>query len=139
MFWHLKKLVMQRMFLLFSNKDLGITSYKIGKKGSTHHAGKLFIKKSHHLVFKPIYKNLVTIRKCRIALTILRVSSHRLQIEAGRWSKPHSTLRNERLCSICNKLEDEFHLLFECTLYNKLRQELIKPFHHVNTPNNNRM
>ena len=37
---------------------------------------------------------------------------------AGRWSKPHSTPRNERLCRLCNKLEDEFHLLAECTLYN---------------------
>ena len=37
--------------------------------------------------------------------------------------------RNERLYIFCNKLEDEFHLLFECTLYNQLRQELIKPFY----------
>ena len=68
-----------------------------------------------------------SIRKFRIALTRLRVSSHRLQIEARRWSKPHSTPRNEGI--FCNKLEDEFHLLFECTLYNQLRQELIKPFY----------
>ena len=54
---------------------------------------------------------------------------HRLQNEAGRRSKPHSTPRNERLRIFCNKLEDEFHLLFECTLYNQLRQELIKPFY----------
>ena len=27
---------------------------KNGKKGSTYHAGKLFIKKSHRLVFNPI-------------------------------------------------------------------------------------
>ena len=27
------------------------------------------------------------------------------------------------------KLEDEFHLLFQCTLYTQLRQELIKPFY----------
>ena len=55
------------------------------------------------------------------------MSSHRLEIAAGRWRKPYSTPRNERLCICCNKLEDEFHLLFECTLYNQLRQELIKP------------
>ena len=75
------------------------------------------------------YLDKLSIRKFRIALTRLRVTSHRLQIEAGRWSKPHSTPRNERLCIFYNKLEDELHLLFECTLYNQLRQELIKPFH----------
>ena len=37
--------------------------------------------------------------------------------------------RNERLWIFCNKLEDQFHLLFECTLYNQFRQELIKPFY----------
>ena len=30
---------------------------------------------------------------------------------------------------LCNKLEDEFYLLFECTLFNQVRQELIKPFY----------
>ena len=65
--------------------------------------------------------------KFRITFTSLSVSSQRLQIEAGRWSKPHSTPRNERLilCRFCNKLGDEFHLLFECILYNQLGQELI--------------
>ena len=66
------------------------------------------------------YFDKLSVRKFRIALTKLRVSSHRLQIEAGRWSKPNSTPRNERLCRL-NKLEDEFHLLLECTLYNQLR------------------
>ena len=75
------------------------------------------------------YLDKLSIRTFRIALTRLRVSSHRLQLEAGRWSKPHSTPTNERLCMFCNKLEDEFHLLFECRLYNLLRQELIKPFY----------
>ena len=69
----------------------------------------------------------LSIRKFRIALTRLRVSSQRLQIEAGRWSKPHSAPKNELLCIFCINLEDEFHLLFECALYNQLRQELIKP------------
>ena len=75
------------------------------------------------------YLDKLSIRKFRTAVTRLRVPSHRLQIEAGRWSKPNSTPRNERLCRLCNKLEDEFHLLFECTLYNQLRQELIKLFY----------
>ncbi len=43
----------------------------------------------------------------RISLTRLRLSSHRLRIELGRWSK---TPRPGRLCS-CGLLQDEEHIL----------------------------
>ena len=62
------------------------------------------------------YLDKLSITKFRIALTRLRVSLNILQLETGRWSKIHSTPRNECLCSICNKLEEEFHLLFVVTL-----------------------
>ena len=59
-------------------------------------------------------------------MTRLRVSSHRLNIEAGRWSRPQITAREERKCLICNKLEDEYHFLFECALYDSERNSHIK-------------
>ena len=68
----------------------------------------------------------VNVKKYRIALTRLLVSSHRLNIETGRWS---NIPRNERLCSICNKLEDEYHFLFECKLYDELRVKYIKKYY----------
>ena len=74
------------------------------------------------------YLNIVNIKKFRQALTKLRVSSHRLEIEAGRWTKPQITPRENRLCKQCNLLEDEFHFLFECTLYSNIRQQHIKPY-----------
>ena len=43
----------------------------------------------------------------RIAFTRLRLSSHRLRSETGRWSK---TPRENRLC-ICGVLQDEQHIL----------------------------
>ena len=43
------------------------------------------------------------------ALSKLRVSSHRLQIEAGRWVRPRRIPVNERKCTICQVVEDEFH------------------------------
>ena len=52
------------------------------------------------------YLNLITIRKFRTAMTKLRVSSHRLEVEIGRWSRPVSTPFDERKCRICDKLED---------------------------------
>ncbi len=38
--------------------------------------------------FKP-YLNDITIAKFRVSMTQLRTSSHRLEVEAGRWTKPH--------------------------------------------------
>ena len=74
------------------------------------------------------YLNLITIRKFRTAMTKLRVSAHRLEVEIGRWSRPVSTPFDERKCRICDKLEDEFHFLFECSLYADLRKQYISRY-----------
>ena len=60
---------------------------------------------------------MVTVKKIRIALSRLRTSSHRLEIEAGPWEKPVRKPVNERLCSFCGVLEDEYHFVLECPLY----------------------
>ena len=67
--------------------------------------------------------------KYKIALTKLRVSSHTLEIEKGRYKKPNPTPVNERKCQECNIVEDEFHFLFECKLYEHLRLSYIKPYY----------
>ena len=76
-----------------------------------------------------VYLKHITITKFRQDLTRLRVSSHILQIETGRWHNPHKIPRNERICIICNSLEDEFHFLLECSLYTDLRNTYIKPYY----------
>ena len=63
------------------------------------------------------YLDSVEIKKFRIALTRLRVSSHRLEIETGRWHKPLSIPIGERKCKSCLVLEDELHFLLECQNY----------------------
>ena len=65
-------------------------------------------------------------KKFRVAMTKLRVSSHRLEIEVGRRTRPNRTPVDERKCRYGNKLEDEFHFLLECTLYEDLRKQYIK-------------
>ena len=72
--------------------------------------------------------------KFRKALTRLRLSSHRLEIEAGRWHKPNPIPVNERKCQICHVLEDEFHFLFKCSLYNDIRKQYINRY-YWNRPN----
>jgi hypothetical protein len=78
------------------------------------------------------YLNIVNIRKFRIELSRLRTSSHRLNIESGRWHKPRPIPRNERKCDVCNILEDEFHFLFECQMYSEYRKKYIKPYYWRN-------
>ena len=72
------------------------------------------------------------IPKLRYSLTRLRVSSHRLNIECGRWTRPNIIPVNERKCQNCNVLEDEYHFVFECRLYNELRKQYIPSFYRKN-------
>ena len=58
-------------------------------------------------------------------LTKLRISAHSLAIETGRYSNQNSnkpTQIEKRTCFHCNKIESEFHLVFECTLYDTERK-----------------
>ena len=50
----------------------------------------------------------------------LRISSHKLRIETGRYDK---IPRDERLCSLCNcnKIEDETRFLLDCPSYSSIR------------------
>ena len=58
----------------------------------------------------------------RKMFTRLRTSSHLLEIERGRHvNKPVC----ERLCSNCNVIEDEFHFVMICPLYEDLRNEFL--------------
>ena len=71
------------------------------------------------------YLEQVTVIKFRTAITKLRLSSHRLAVETGRFNRPVATPLNERKCTLCNTLEDEFHFLFECSLYRNLRKTFL--------------
>ena len=56
----------------------------------------------------------------RVQLTRFRCCSFSLQIHTGRIN---NTPRESRICTFCNlnKIEDEFHFLMICPLYNELR------------------
>ena len=54
----------------------------------------------------------------RCKLTQLRVGSHWLREETGRWA---GIAREARQCQRCGILEDLQHVIFECPLYNELR------------------
>ena len=64
----------------------------------------------------------------RYSTTKMRISSHDLEIERGRYSK---TPRENRTCHWCKvsmgseTIEDEYHVLYGCDLYADLRAKLI--------------
>ena len=75
------------------------------------------------------YLEILSVFKFCQSFTRLRVSSHRLQIESGRWVKPNRIPVNERLCSFCDVLEDEFHFVLECRQYENLRKQYIPKYY----------
>ena len=53
----------------------------------------------------------------------LRTGAHHLRVETGRWQNPRLP-RADRVCQKCTwgtKVEDEFHILFECPRYHHIR------------------
>ena len=55
----------------------------------------------------------------------LRTSSHRLGIETGRWHKPQPIPLLNRICEVCNQLDDEYHFVLECSRHTVLRHKYI--------------
>ena len=56
----------------------------------------------------------------RISFSRLRLSSHRLAIETGRWTRP-PTPREDRLCS-CGGVQTEEHIITECEVTENIRK-----------------
>lgn len=56
-----------------------------------------------------------------------RTRNHRLPVETGRWSGiPH----NNRLCSHCSEIGDEFHYLFKCSQFKENRVKYLLPYYY---------
>ena len=77
----------------------------------------------------------ITNFKLRGILTKFRMSSHNLEIERGRYTKP-AVPAKDRLCKVCNLgvIEDEEHVLMKCEGYENLRAEYFNLL-LTNTPN----
>ena len=58
----------------------------------------------------------------RRAITKIRTSSHKLEIETGRWD---NTSPDQRFCKNCalNEIENEIHFIFECRMHVTERTE----------------
>ena len=67
--------------------------------------------------------------KTRIAVSKLRLSDHRLEMETGRYHRPKKNV-NDRLCSVCNEVESEMHCPMTC----KINKEDREKFFNVAIP-----
>jgi hypothetical protein len=67
-------------------------------------------------------------RNVRFILTKFRLSEHKLLIEIGRNLKIR---RDQRLCAICNVLEDGFYFFFECKRNTNNRNILYQYFQNI--------
>ena len=61
----------------------------------------------------------------RRAISKIRTSSHKLQVETGRWENIE---KHNRICKNCalDTVEDELHFLFDCSMHEIERQDLFK-------------
>ena len=67
-------------------------------------------------------------KKLQNCISRFRLFSHSLSIETDRY---HNIVQTNRLCPICHTdIEDEFHFILKCPMYNDLRKLYIKPFYY---------
>ena len=76
------------------------------------------------------YMSLIKNRNYRIALTRFRSSSIALEIERGRYTNPITPVEN-RLCHVCNIVEDELHFLIKCSLFDEERTILFSKISEI--------
>ena len=69
------------------------------------------------------YLSLVKHTKYRTALCKLRASSHTLEIERGRYTRPKTPVEC-RSCNVCHVIEDELHFLVDCKMHESERNIL---------------
>lgn len=79
----------------------------------------------HHCLQFYLFKGIPTSLKNYIAK--IRLSSHNLAVEVGRYRKVD---KHNRFCFYCKDcIEDEYHFILQCPLYKLIRVKYIKPYY----------
>ena len=86
-----------------------------------------------YILFKESFSPSCYLNLCNkysIALTRFFTRNHYLNVETGSWHKPQKIPYHLRFCGNCsNELEDEYHFVMMCPMYEDLRAVYIKPFY----------
>ena len=77
-----------------------------------------------------VHKFILTLKKSIQIMAKFRISNHELEIEQGRHK---GILMAKRCCLVCEQhgktvLEDEFHLLLHCSLYDEIRNKYLQSY-----------
>ena len=92
----------------------GISAQRTAKsKGSYKHQEKRILQPEPELQENPIYRNPNIPEYNRISFSRIRLGSHHLKIETGRWSR---ISRKNRLCQCNEGIQSEEHVLLKCKL-----------------------
>ena len=97
----------------FCTESLEQQKSAISSQNCTRH--QTYLEMNPSLSVSCIYSSLVP-EYLRIAYTRMRLSSHRLRIETGRWSR----LPRENLLCPCGEIQTEHQVMCECPLVNHL-------------------
>ena len=60
----------------------------------------------------------------RFSITRLRLGSHNLMLERGRWQRPKMKFI-DRTCDECDVIEDEFHVVCICSRFSEIRKKYL--------------
>ena len=103
--WTNKKVLNYSSFIPYIKERVKLLFIQETNTRLNNSTREVFYKHIYTFKYQSYLKN-VNIQKYRSAMSRLRMASHRLHIETGRWT---STDLTDRTCSYCNTLENEFH------------------------------
>ena len=95
----------------------------IDKRGDTGKGKLVFYSKIKQIYRRELYLQLQNVNS-RNAIRNLRTSTHKLNIETGRYKGIN---RDERICELCvlNTVKTEIHFLTECTAFTDERKSFL--------------
>jgi hypothetical protein len=71
------------------------------------------------------YLSEINDKHIRNAIAKIRLGSHNFMVERGRWQRPKLNYQL-RLCTECNDIEDEYHILLMCPRFDNIRKQYLR-------------
>ena len=110
----------QKVFLkVFKQRVLDIFGQNNEETISKLSTNRLYI---HLSCESSCYLEFIKEKYIRTAISKFRMGSHNLNVERGKWAK---LKYEDRLCSCCHDIEDEYHVAIICPRYEDLRKQYI--------------
>ena len=129
---HLLKLLKKSLESQYKTSFNELLNKDTGSSGNGGNKLRTYAKIKNNYVMEP-YMQYNFPPSIKRSIAQIRLSSHDLEIERGRRTRPKPTPACERYCHQCRtKVEDEIHFVIECPMYDDIRNELI--FSNPNIP-----